>query len=243
MKKLITIILILAVLVMCSAYADPDLYAVQVPKDEKSTYVLNILKTAEKIYLLCFDFDLDTNGYPYTEKDGVVTIQMDGDIHEAHITNDGFDYPLNPEGPYIMMYPAKPGSSAGSADISGLSFDELVKTKEQINTALWDSQGWKEVEVTAGVWEIGKDIPAGHWTISMRPGRYTQIFYCEKVKPVELRPDNSGESHTTVIAAPDSSAADLYPQSYSYDMKEGCYFICDDTVVFTPYAGPDFSFN
>jgi len=134
-------------------------------------------------------------------------------------------------------------SLADLPDISGLTYDELIELKAQITLAMWNSQEWQEVEVPAGVWEIGKDIPEGYWTISIRPGRYTQIFYCEKVLPVELRPDHTGQSHTTGIAAPDSVLAYQCPQSYSYDMKAGCYFICDDAVVFTPYTGPGFSFK
>lgn len=143
----------------------------------------------------------------------------------------------------ILALAAPAFALADLPDISGLTYDELVELKTQINLAMWSSQEWQEVEVPAGVWEIGKDIPEGYWTISMRPGTYTQIFYCEKVQPVELRPDHSGQAHTTIIAAPDTWLADQNPQSYSYDMKAGCYFICDDTVVFTPYTGPDFSFK
>lgn len=128
-------------------------------------------------------------------------------------------------------------------DISGLTFEELVQLQSQLNIALWNSEQWQEVEVPAGVWEVGKDIPEGYWTISMRPGKYTQIFYCEKVNDVSLRPDHSMDSHTTVIASPDSWVAESSPTFYSYNMKSGCFFICDDPVIFTPYIGPEFSFK
>ena len=140
-----------------------------------------------------------------------------------------------------LILPA--AAMADLQDLRDMTFLELVTMKAAINRILWEKPEWKKVEVKAGVWEIGKDIPEGHWTVSAKPGTTTQIFYCERVKPVELRPDHSGQSHTTVIAANDSVFAGDAPEQYSYDMKEGCFFICDDTVIFTPYTGPDFTFE
>jgi hypothetical protein len=56
-------------------------------------------------------------------------------------------------------------ASAETIDLSGMSFDELVALKDQINLAIWNSQEWQEVTVPQGVWKVGEDIPAGTWTI------------------------------------------------------------------------------
>ena len=50
-------------------------------------------------------------------------------------------------------------------DISGLSYEELVQLRDCINLAIWNSEEWQEVTVPPGLWKIGDDIPAGHWTI------------------------------------------------------------------------------
>ncbi len=51
-------------------------------------------------------------------------------------------------------------------DLQGLSFNELLALREQINLAIWNSNEWQCVEVPAGNYTIGIDIPAGYWTIS-----------------------------------------------------------------------------
>ena len=57
-------------------------------------------------------------------------------------------------------------SLADLPDLSGLSFDELVLLRDQLNLAIWNSKEWQEVKVPIGVWKIGDDIPVGKWTIS-----------------------------------------------------------------------------
>ena len=56
-------------------------------------------------------------------------------------------------------------ASAKTIDLSSMSYDELVALKDQINLALWESEKWEEVTVPQGVYQVGADIPAGHWTI------------------------------------------------------------------------------
>ena len=58
-----------------------------------------------------------------------------------------------------------PLSCLAEVDLSQMTFDDLVALKDQINLAIWSSEEWQEVEVPAGLYEIGIDIPAGKWTI------------------------------------------------------------------------------
>lgn len=227
MKKLITVLLllVLAVSAVCSAYAEADLYAVQIPKDDNSTFVMNILKTAEKIYLILFDFDLDTNGYPYTEKDGVVTIQMDGDIHEAHITDQGFDYPLTPEGPNVMMYPVRPVSSSGPADISGLSSDELIELNHQIQMKLFSEKLVDGITVPSGVYTVGADIPEGIYRVVYHMPYDTAFcsFYLQEAE---------GGTYSTLLGYGSST------EIGKIFLKNNAYVSIDGgDVVFFPYAG------
>lgn len=50
-------------------------------------------------------------------------------------------------------------------DLSGMSFDELVDLQRQITAAIMQTDEWQEVEVPAGTYVVGDDIPAGRWTI------------------------------------------------------------------------------
>lgn len=56
-------------------------------------------------------------------------------------------------------------SALADVDLSGMSFDELVALRNQIDQAIWASDGWQEVEVPSGVYIIGEDIPEGRWSI------------------------------------------------------------------------------
>lgn len=59
------------------------------------------------------------------------------------------------------------GAAAYAAiDLSGMSFDELLELRAQVDAALWASDGWTEAKVPAGKYLVGDDIPAGRWTIT-----------------------------------------------------------------------------
>lgn len=50
-------------------------------------------------------------------------------------------------------------------DLSSLSFDELVELRQKCQSEMMSRTEWKEVQVPQGVWQVGKDIPAGDWII------------------------------------------------------------------------------
>lgn len=58
-------------------------------------------------------------------------------------------------------------------DLSGLSFEELLELQKQVTTALWASDGWQEVTVPTGIYEVGTDIPAGRWNVTARESAIT----------------------------------------------------------------------
>ena len=136
-------------------------------------------------------------------------------------------------------------SLADLPDISGLSYDELVQLREQINLAIWNSQEWQEVTVPEGTYEIGKDIPAGHWTFRTAAHGYFYIYYFDQ-------PDEFGKyfgrysTHITqAIASEDFHAFDeVYCHEYDLELKDGWYIYLGGATVFTPYAGkPDLGFK
>ncbi len=137
-------------------------------------------------------------------------------------------------------------SFADFPDISGLSYDELVQLKDQINLAIWNSNEWQEVTVPGGTWKIGEDIPAGHWSIRLAAKHdYAYIYYFEE--PDEFgKPYARGTKHLyQAIATEDWNVFENeYIHSYDIDMKDGWYFYCEKSTIFTPYAGkPDLGFK
>lgn len=132
-------------------------------------------------------------------------------------------------------------ATATTFDLSGMSYEELVALKDQINLAMWNSQEWQEVTVPQGVWLVGSDIPAGHWTITTKAKwSYIQIgtaldatkkdidiwksdwFYSESVYNPNYRLYEAGSDKTEI---------DL-------ELKNGTYVVIEDgDAVFTPYTG------
>ncbi len=140
--------------------------------------------------------------------------------------------------------------AAESIDLSGLSYDELVDLKKQINLAIWNSREWQEVTVPQGVWEVGKDIPAGHWTISAAPGiSRASVYIGNALKESGLYID-SWESSFYVSESLTSSSSTDYDafqdkEFFSIELFDGLFVCIDDSsVIFTPFAGkPDLGFK
>lgn len=132
-------------------------------------------------------------------------------------------------------------------DLSGMTYDELVALKDQINLAIWNSQEWQEVTVPQGLWEVGKDIPAGHWTVRCADEGLegfmkdmVQIEWGDKLND-SGRISIGGRYGAKTIYHPKGSsytAADI--SECDFEWKDGDYVYIASSynrAVFTPYAG------
>lgn len=132
--------------------------------------------------------------------------------------------------------------SLAEVDLSGMSYAELVALKDKINLAMWNSQEWQEVTVPEGIWQIGVDIPVGHWQITATPkGSYISVDYGKTV-------NESGRiavSFNSVWISKTLHGTEKYgynpdndTNSFDIDCKEGMYIVISGgNVIFTPYAG------
>ena len=131
---------------------------------------------------------------------------------------------------------------AESIDLTGLSFDELVALKDKINMAIWECEEWQEVTVPIGVWKIGEDIPAGHWTIKVAPdfdynwGSISVGTALDKTgKEIDYK--ESEYRYGEQVKKVGSNAA-VTLEEIDYDFKNGDYLVIKYAdMVFTPYAG------
>ena len=129
-------------------------------------------------------------------------------------------------------------------DLSGLSWDELIALKAQINQELTTRDQWQEVEVPQGLWVVGEDIPEGMWTVVCNAGAAVVKW------GYSLR---EGEQRVDVLKSPSDtasvfSAADAQPGArtqYTLEAKKGMYIEVGFTsVIFQPYTGkPDLGFK
>ena len=133
-------------------------------------------------------------------------------------------------------------------DISGLSYDELVQLRDQINIAMWNSKEWQEVTVPVGVWVVGEDIPIAHWSISLSPtasGQWASIKYCDKLDKSGTDAANRYDCNIYAYLDIGAPTNDRYPQKIDLVLESGTYIIIGNgPVVFTPYSGkPDLGFH
>ena len=137
-------------------------------------------------------------------------------------------------------------AAADSIDLSGMSFDELVALKEQINLAIWNCQEWQEVTVPQGLYIVGEDIPEGTWTIKPATNHFTVIKFGDKLEPngIEVaysKNYGSGEAYSKDSRV--TNASD--PLEFTFTAKKGDYIQVDYApALFTPYTGkPDLGFK
>ena len=132
-------------------------------------------------------------------------------------------------------------ATAATIDLSGLSYEELVALKDQINLAMWNSREWQEVTVPQGVWLVGTDIPAGHWTIKTKAKQaYVKIGteLDETKKDIDIW--NSNWFYSESIYNPEYKYYEAGSDKTEIDLelKNGTYIVIDyGDVVFTPFTG------
>lgn len=144
---------------------------------------------------------------------------------------------------FILIFSFALQSALADVDLSGMSFDDLVALRNQIDQAIWASDGWQEVTVPAGVYHVGEDIPAGKWTIRPADSQTAEVYYGAGLK-------NGGASIDDVydvvqITSPDDAYAEYNDvSSVSWTLEDGSYIkVESSSVVFTPFSGNAFSFK
>lgn len=130
-----------------------------------------------------------------------------------------------------------------SIDLSLLSYEDLVTLKDQITLAMWNSKDWQEVTVPQGVYQVGVDIPAGHWTI--RPTETTRYSYCFIKCGMALdstKKDLEWDDSYMYESLASEKSEDYDPvtdkSESDFELVDGIYVIVEgSSAVFTPYTG------
>ena len=130
-------------------------------------------------------------------------------------------------------------------DLSGMSLAELIELQQRVTMAMWGTEEWQEVTVPAGAYEIGKDIPAGYWTIRPVDGETAEVQWGSALDisgtDIGFRARYAYEQIT--------SPTDIYAKynnidSVSWDLTDGTFIVIQSSaVVFTPFAGHSFEFK
>ena len=118
-------------------------------------------------------------------------------------------------------------------DLSGLSFDELGQLISQAKRALWACPEWQQVEVPAGIYQIGEDIPAGHWSIQVPSGEYVYYAYGSQTDRTGTKID---DDFTDIFGAISGDATDHALHQLDVIFEDGNYFEIRGTCYFYPYV-------
>lgn len=138
----------------------------------------------------------------------------------------------------LMIFPAW---VTAEIDLSDMTYAELVALKDQINLAIWNSNEWQEVKVPQGVWLVGQDIPAGHWSISA-VGDYAGITIGTQLnetgKDIAAFASDFYEYEKVTNPTYKYFEKDSDLTIIDFELKNGTYVLIEKgTVLFTPYAG------
>ena len=135
-------------------------------------------------------------------------------------------------------------AAAEGFDLSGLSWQELIDLKNQITLEQFNRDDWQEVEVPAGVWKVGEDIPAEKWVISCKSASYIMVVICEDLDATGMS-HGKGNWEYFFIYNPDHrnySEGDM--TSYTITLTAGTYVIVDNgSATFTAPTGTPFTFK
>lgn len=145
----------------------------------------------------------------------------------------------------ILMAPAAMAEPR-TVDLDTMTLAELQELQLRVLAAMWKTDDWQSVEVPEGAYTIGVEIPAGKWTLTPREGEYVTVKVVSKLNATGTREAGNAQTYAyQVIASESSFMHDDYPsESYTITLAEGMYLIIEDApVIFTPPAGPSFTFK
>jgi hypothetical protein len=130
-------------------------------------------------------------------------------------------------------------------DLSGMSYDDLVALKDQVQRAIWENEKWEEVTVPQGIYQVGRQIPPGKWTVLCKSNSMGEIEVADSLR----------ENGTKVTFPPKASKVIYNPDGLMYnegdatewtvELFDGEYVaVSMSSLVFTPYSGaPELGFK
>ena len=142
-----------------------------------------------------------------------------------------------------------PTLALADVDLSAMSYDELVALKDQLNKAIWESKEWQEVTVPQGLYEVGADIPEGHWTIAAADGQSISVSWGTQLNEtktnVDVTWDEGFYEYESLVSKTYSNYQASERTEVDFDLKAGQYVVVDyGQAVFTPYKGkPELGFK
>lgn len=121
-------------------------------------------------------------------------------------------------------------------DLSTMSLEEIALLIQRAQLAMFQTDDWQEVTVPAGIYQIGVDIPAGKWNVSMDT-MWARIKIGAALNETGNEVDSRSNGYYSVQLNGDVSAQDI-------TFFEGMYVeIYNASLIFRPAVGATFDFK
>ena len=140
----------------------------------------------------------------------------------------------------ILIAPA----ALADVDLSGMTFEELLELQRQVTAAIWASDGWQEVTVPTGVYEIGVDIPVGYWTIRAVEGNSCFVEWCGRLNSTGTESEfGYSYDYEGIETETDKYYEPGDPLSVSWNLTGGYIRVVGGSAIFTPFTGHNLGFK
>ena len=142
----------------------------------------------------------------------------------------------------LLMTPAF--ASAETIDLDSMTWAQLKVLYGKVANELWSREETQEVEVPAGIYKIGTDIPAGKWSIYPHPNLYVSMTYGKELNSSGTSVSWLGSGDYKGFAGKNNwRYTEGEPDNWTITLKAGYYIEFDGTVIFRTPKAPTFKFN
>lgn len=128
-------------------------------------------------------------------------------------------------------------------DLTGMTYNELVELRQKVDKAIFESDGWQEVSVPAGLYKIGEDIPTGKWVVTPADGSTAFVSLGTNIDSNGMELADSFYNET-ITSESDSYAEYNSIREVTLQLQDGAYIeIKNSNVIFTPFKGHNLGFK
>lgn len=135
---------------------------------------------------------------------------------------------------FIILF-SVPIAYAEQVDLSSLSYEQLMELNTEIQSEIMSRPDFKKVLVPPGAYIVGKEIPAGKWTITATEGM-CEVYWGKQLDeygveiPYEYRIDDLDDWGNN--------------SSITWNLIEGTFIVIErNSVTFTPAIAANLGFN
>lgn len=136
----------------------------------------------------------------------------------------------------LLLALSLPSISRAENKYEGYTLEQLQTEYLAILEAMWKTKEWQEVEVPAGVYEVGVEIPAGEWTLSNDNAFAVRVG-------TKLNVTKTGVESVSLLAV-EFVETENFKNGWTVKLANGHFIEISEVVFFTvPVEGQGFTFK